>query len=184
MARKITDYNGQITAPDSDYPDGRIKDSTGFNDGTFYDETAYGDIQQFFMKLMRLAGITHNGNPDNETNGFQFIESLFKTTRQFGERINFDRSISLVVSSNHNPVVFITPGAPDSGDIQFEDSSTEQDLRTITVINKSSHSVDIFPSSLASDTVVGGASTTVAAGVSKTFLLDKTAANWILYHTF
>lgn len=76
MARDIQDYNGQVHAPDSDYPSGDIKDETGSNDGTRADRTSNADIHQFFMKLMRGAGITSNGLPDNEYNGLQFVEAL------------------------------------------------------------------------------------------------------------
>ena len=51
----------------------------------------------------------------------------------------------------------------------------------IAVINKSAFSVTVYPSSYHSDTIEGGASTTVDAGKVKTFILDKPAANWVLY---
>jgi hypothetical protein len=35
-----------------------------------------GDIQIFFDKLLRLAGITPNGLPDNETNEYQLVKAL------------------------------------------------------------------------------------------------------------
>lgn len=181
MARKITDYNGQVTAPNSDYPDGRIKDSTGLNDGTVYDEKAYGDIQQFFMKLLRQAEITANGNPENETNGFQFMAALFKLVKPFGVRIDFDRSTSAVFDTKFNTVIFITPSAPNSGNFSIGDSPENDDLTMIAVINKSAFSVTVYPSSYHSDTIEGGASTTVDAGKVKTFILDKPAANWVLY---
>lgn len=60
----------------SNFPDARIKNNTGAGDGTAVNERVYGDIIQFFLKLKRLAGIIENDLPDNETNGFQTIDSL------------------------------------------------------------------------------------------------------------
>jgi len=58
------------------YPNGRIKNQTGVGDGTPVNEEVYGDIHETKDKLMRLYGISHNGLPDNETNGYQLIEAL------------------------------------------------------------------------------------------------------------
>lgn len=77
MAIGIRNYP-QVTPPDSDYPDGRIKDDTGINDGTPINVKTNGDIQQFFAKLMRLAGLAPNSIPDSEYNGFQLIVALDK----------------------------------------------------------------------------------------------------------
>lgn len=78
MARNLTSIP-DIQAPDADYPVGRIQNEETTPTpitGTPIIEELYGDIVQFFHKLIRLAGITHNGLPENETNGFQFITSL------------------------------------------------------------------------------------------------------------
>ena len=58
------------------YPNGRIKNNTGAGDGTPVNEEVYGDIHETKDKLMRLYGISHNGLPDNETNGYQLIDAL------------------------------------------------------------------------------------------------------------
>jgi hypothetical protein len=58
------------------YPWGRIKDNTGAGNGTPVNEFIYGDIHEMKDKLARLYGIEPNGLPDNETNGYQTIESL------------------------------------------------------------------------------------------------------------
>lgn len=58
------------------YPDGRIKDNTGSGDGTAVNERVYGDLHSNISKLLRLYGITPNGLPDNETNGYQIIDGL------------------------------------------------------------------------------------------------------------
>lgn len=58
------------------YPSGRIKNNTGAGDGTPVNEEVYGDLHEMKDKLMRLYGISYNGLPDNETNGYQLIEAL------------------------------------------------------------------------------------------------------------
>lgn len=71
--------NSNINVDNSDlvnFPDGRLKDNTGSGDGTPVNEKTNGDWFQAIAKLMRLYGITPNGLPDNETNGYQIIEAL------------------------------------------------------------------------------------------------------------
>lgn len=72
------------------YPNGRIKDNTGAGDGTPVNEFIYGDLHEFKDKLMRLAGLTHNGLPDNQVNGYQSIDSL----RDFGSKHDVVQSIT------------------------------------------------------------------------------------------
>lgn len=59
------------------YINGRIIDDNGTGNGTPVNEFLYGDKHQFFEKLMDLAGITPNGQPENETNGYQLVDALF-----------------------------------------------------------------------------------------------------------
>lgn len=75
MARNLQNQTN-IQPPTADYPSGRIKNDSGAGDGTPVDESVYGDINQFFAKLMRDAGITPNDLPDNTTNGFQLNQAL------------------------------------------------------------------------------------------------------------
>ena len=65
-----------IQAPTGDYPNGRIRDNDGTNNGTPVNEFIYGDIHENIAKLMRRYSISYNNLPDNETNGYQFIEAL------------------------------------------------------------------------------------------------------------
>lgn len=67
-----------VTAPDADYPYGRLKDNDGTGNGTPVNEQVYGDIHQFFEKLMAEAGLAANNLPENVTNGFQLITALKK----------------------------------------------------------------------------------------------------------
>lgn len=74
------------------YPNGRIKDNTGSGDGTPVNEFIYGDIHENKDKLIRLAGMTHNGLADNETNGYQLIEAL----RDLGSKHDSIQTLSSV----------------------------------------------------------------------------------------
>ena len=73
MAREIADFNGTVVAPDGTYPYGRVKDAPN---GTVADETMIGDTIQFTQKLMGEAGVTPNGNPDNNSAGWQIYEAF------------------------------------------------------------------------------------------------------------
>lgn len=63
-----------IDNSDADFLNGKIKDHE-----TLVGEGVNQDPIQFFQKLMNLAGLTPNGNEDNEANGYQLIEALKKT---------------------------------------------------------------------------------------------------------
>lgn len=77
---------------DANYPYGRIKDNTGAGDGTPVNEFVYGDIHQFFAKLITLSGIVPNDLPDNEINGYQTIQAL----KEFASKNNYIQNLSSV----------------------------------------------------------------------------------------
>jgi len=79
MATGIQNYPN-IAAVDAAHPNGNIKDRAGATNGTPVNKLVYADVHQFFAKLLRIAGIAANNTPDNETNGFQYIEALKKVT--------------------------------------------------------------------------------------------------------
>ncbi len=65
-----------VQAPDTDYPFGRVRDKTSTIPGTPVDEEQFGDMHQFFEKLISISGITPNDLPENDYSGFQSIEAL------------------------------------------------------------------------------------------------------------
>ncbi|QCW21068.1 hypothetical protein [Flavobacterium phage FCOV-F18] len=88
------------------YPNGRIKNNSGAGDGTPVNEFMYGDLHEFKDKLMRLAGIEHNGLPDNEQNSFQSIEAL----RDFGSKHDVIQTLTtasgvITVSAKLNTII-------------------------------------------------------------------------------
>lgn len=85
MARIIKDLPN-ITAPAGIYPYGRIKDNPGDNTGTKMNENSFGDIFQFFSRMMTNAGVTSNNLPDNNTNGYQLYEAFALLTQYVGTK--------------------------------------------------------------------------------------------------
>ncbi len=71
MAKNLSNAPG--IELDGDYINGKVK-----NGQTTVGEHVNQDIVQFFQKLLDDAGITPNGNYDNETNGYQFLEALLE----------------------------------------------------------------------------------------------------------
>lgn len=70
-------------APSVDYPNGRIRNKNLAaippEQGTPIIEELYGDMVQFFQKMLQISGLIANGNPDNETNDYQTIQALIGT---------------------------------------------------------------------------------------------------------
>ncbi len=183
MATGLQNYPN-TSAADSDYPNKNIKDDTGADDGTPVNKIVYADMHQFLAKMLRLAVITANGNPDNEYNGLQYMQAAYKIFRTHGDLINFDRSISLVVSNAFSPIIILSPGAPNSGDIVMEDSTDDTAINggTVTFVNDSSFAVDIFPDS-SSDTINYLTSAYILPSLARvTMALDKPNGNWVVYN--
>jgi|AntRauTorckE5430_2_1112549.scaffolds.fasta_scaffold06304_2 hypothetical protein len=76
MARDKATLQNIDNSDPANYLNGRIKDNTGAGGGTPVNERVYGDFHQLVAKLMNLAGLDFNNLPENETNGYQFIDSL------------------------------------------------------------------------------------------------------------
>ena len=73
MARDLSVQAGVDNSDPANYPNGVI-----LNNATVVGEEIQGDAVQFWMKVLRLAAITPNTLPDNETNGFQLLTALEK----------------------------------------------------------------------------------------------------------
>lgn len=73
--RKLNSSINVITS-DPAFPNGRLRNNTGTGNGTPVNEQVYGDIHSNKDKLLDLYGIDANGLPDNETNGYQYIDAL------------------------------------------------------------------------------------------------------------
>ena len=88
-----------IEAANAEYPAGRIKNEVAPDVGTPVIEELYGDIIQVFHKLMRLAGLTYNELPENETTGFQYIEALAKYVRTLSATLTNKGTVELATDA-------------------------------------------------------------------------------------
>lgn len=60
----------------ADYPNGQIRDNDGSDNGTPVNRAVFSDIFETFAKLMRMTGTAYNGEFDNESAGYQYIQAL------------------------------------------------------------------------------------------------------------
>lgn len=77
MARSLAS-KPNVVAPGGNYPFGRIKDKDA-TAGTPINEQVYGDLHQFFERMMSKAGVSFNGLSENSSDGFQYFQALLKT---------------------------------------------------------------------------------------------------------
>ena len=82
MARDFSARTDIDNADPTNFPDGRIRDSSSpaANDGTAIVEAVLGDLHQFFLKLLRDASITPNGNADTDSVN-QLLDALIAKVR-------------------------------------------------------------------------------------------------------
>jgi len=82
----LTQDKTNVTAPNSEYPFGQIRDRDGVIPGTPGSLEVYGDHHQFFEKLIRESTIIPNGLLDSEYNGYQLwaaFEEHVKNLRNY-----------------------------------------------------------------------------------------------------
>lgn len=72
-----------VTAPDATWPYGDLNDNPGDNSGTPVNKELLTDVLQLMEKIIDEAGITPNGNPDNDANGWQLYEALVSGGRKY-----------------------------------------------------------------------------------------------------
>ncbi len=67
------------------FPDSTIINETDTQPGTPVAREVYGDILTNLYKVLRLAGITANGNEDNELNGYQLVKAIQSLPNLFND---------------------------------------------------------------------------------------------------
>lgn len=80
---KLTVNKTNVTPAGGTYPYGNVKDNTGGANGTPVNVELLTDYVQFFEKIFADSGLTANGLPDNNTNGFQLVEAAIKVFRPY-----------------------------------------------------------------------------------------------------
>lgn len=76
MARNKENQTNIDNTDPANYPNGRIRNNSGSNDGTPVTEQVYGDMHETFARLMRKGNIEYNDQPDNVSNGYQYVDAL------------------------------------------------------------------------------------------------------------
>jgi hypothetical protein len=132
MAIGIVNYPNRDTSDLTAYPNGQIKNDPS---GTPVNVLTNGDVQIFFDKLLRISGLTANGLPDNETNGYQLITALQHAARPYDAYV-----IALSQSGSADPTAVImentlsgTPVLARSGAGSFTITLTGEFLAAKTV---------------------------------------------------
>lgn len=171
-----------IESPDSDFPNGNIKDDTGANDGTPANKQTVADIYQFFAKLMRLASITPNGLPDSEYNGFQYVQAVKKLFGRNGA-IQYvgGAASSTVVTPGNNPSIQYIPTAASGHICSLDITDDEADhLSFVTVTNGSANAVTVVSAS-SYPVHFSAAGYSLAAGQTRTFMFDgQNGPQWVM----
>jgi hypothetical protein len=105
-----------VTPPNSQWPYGQIRDRDGVIPGTPGSLEVYGDMHQFFDKLIRESTITPNGSLDDEYNGYQLwdafvehVKTLRNYTRYFASWDQFSTAGITVAAENLSDI-----GSPNS----------------------------------------------------------------------
>ena len=127
MARIITNFTN-VDAPGGDYSNGKIRDRDGATPGTPGNENTYGDIHQFFAELMKLGGLTANGNPDNDANGYQFKQALIN----YIEQEIPDLATKQEAEDRTNNLKTITPLRAFQGWLHWVQTETVSALQTVS----------------------------------------------------
>jgi hypothetical protein len=74
---KLLQNKPNVDTSNLDYPQGKMIDETGLDDGSRANEEFMNDYVQLLEKLFALSGMSANGSPDNDANGYQLVEALF-----------------------------------------------------------------------------------------------------------
>lgn len=143
MANGLQNYPN-IQAPDSDYPDGNIRDKGIAIAGTGVNALVYGDTHQTLAKLLRLSEITPNALPDNEYNGFQYIQALFNlfgNSRQI--RFKDGAAASTIAEADYNTQVICLPTMQNGHTVSMYVPTASYNGR-VFVVNNSDENVDLY----------------------------------------
>lgn len=166
-----------IHAPDSTFPNGSIRDQTLSLPGTPVNKETVGDMYEFFAKLMREAGITANGIPDNEYNGNQLFAALWNLINFTSVRVITGLPLISIIVSNLNQLVNIDPGANTGHILALNPTGDNRQWPCCQVTNNSGFDVDV--TDLNGDDVNGSVTYVLPAGANKKFYFDRANDNWI-----
>lgn len=172
-----------VQAPDATWPFGKTLDDTGSNDGTPLDHATLTDYFQFFARMAGEAGITFNGLPDNDVNGWQYYQSLKMVTRPglavVAVNANALMSTYLTAYTNNyiSQVLFNFTGQATAITFDLDSSANVDDGCYLMLKNNGNYIVTITPDG--TDTINGQTSVTLLPGAKMELMLDLANANWV-----
>lgn len=189
MAEGLENYPN-IDAPDTDYPNGKIRDNPGDFTGTPFNTLVYGDTHQLHAKLLRQAGITANGLPDNEYSGNQYFEATKKNFNKYGVSKVFtdaDEPFTIPIDGEgpkmFNALIIIAPGTTAGSHIYLPNFEVSE-LDTVTIVNDSAGNQNVLSSTYAFNHNVPSptAQEVLASGktMEVTFINIGGQFNWII----
>lgn len=165
MSIGLLNYPNRDVTDLANYPEGNIKDNPGDGTGTPINVLTTADIHQTFYKLLDIAGITPNGDPDNVTNGYQYIEAIRKIPNEV-----FTPSGAFVgvftVGFEYDSCILITSSIPSNPTFNLDHTDGVPGHKTkIHWIGDSGGST-VFITATSPSIVVGDVSIGVGSGVS------------------
>lgn len=184
MSTGIQNYPN-IEAPDSDYPDGSIRDKTISLPGTGVSKLVYDDIHQTFAKLLRDASITANGFPDNEYNGFQYLDAM-KYLLGNNKRVVIKEGLASTTNAeaDYADVVVCLPNIAALHTISMFTPTGSYSGKTTIANYSATESVDIYDQAGTNDINGVPGPFTLAPGKFIEFKYDLGTTNWVIedYH--
>lgn len=105
MARGIQNFPN-ISTSDPNFPDGRIRNNNGSSNGTPVNEFVYGDIHQFFAKVLREMLITPNGLAESDYPGYQYFDALNRLAKKYINIVFVNGDVASDTSHRESLVVF------------------------------------------------------------------------------
>lgn len=120
MAVKLENKQNVIP-PNATFPYGAIQDNPGNFSGTPFNTAVYGDLHQFFAKMLAESAIVANNLPENAVNGFQYFNALNVTTRPFINQVTIGagtyNAATIYAATPQLAYKTIFRGAPSGGNI-------------------------------------------------------------------
>lgn len=179
MSKGLNNYPN-ITAPDSDYPDGSLRDKTLSLPGTPVNKEVYDDMHQTLAKFLRLATITANGLPDNESNGFQYVKAM-RYMMGPNRRVLTKQGAAVSTSAEANyAAVIVCDEDCQSGHTVSMEVPTGGNTGKVMIANYSQNTIDVYDQAGTNNIDGAPAPYTLAIGKCVEFHYSSGTTNWVI----
>jgi hypothetical protein len=132
-----------VTAPGGAFPYGNIKDNTGIGDGTPINKDVYADFHQFFARLAALSSITPNGFPEDQVNGFQYMEAFLDMANSYREERFYGAGTTNLTDADVGCLVIKINAA--AGGFILPPLTTLNNFKKITILNTGAGDLALVP---------------------------------------